>query len=111
MLKNNFLKNYLNVRRYKYLNFIDFYQKEYLPKMYLLKRSQIPFNEQYETKDMKLKNYTKNDYNRNNNKKIINNNDINKKKIPYKEQHESRDFGKQEFIDNDKLIDIVKKHI
>ena len=55
MLKNNFIKNYLNVGKYKYLNFIDFYQKEYLPKMYLLKkRGKIPFNEQYETKDMKL---------------------------------------------------------
>ena len=29
----------------------------------------------------------------------------------HKEQHELRDFGKQRFIDNDKLIDIVKKHI
>ena len=106
MLKNNFIKNYLNVGKYKYLNFIDFYQKEYLPKMYLLKkRGKIPFNEQYETKDMKLKNYTKNDYNRNNNIKIINNNDMNKRKIPYIAQHESRDFGKQKFID------IVKKHI
>lgn len=101
MLKNNFIKNYLNVGKYKYLNFIDFYQKEYLPKMYLLKkRGKIPFNEQYETKDMKLKNniyYNKEkDENTTNNIKMIKN-DMNNRKIPYIEQHESRDFGKQKF--------------
>ena len=120
MFKSNFSKNYLNIKRYKYLNFIDFYQKEYLPKMYLLRRSNIPFNEQYETKDMKLKNniyYNKEkDENTTNNIKIIKNN-MNNRKIPYYEQYESRDFGKQKdfvkqkFIDNDKLIDIIKKHI
>jgi len=117
--KNYFSKNYLNIKRYKYLNFIDFYQKEYLPKMYLLRRSKIPFNEQYETKDMKVKNInynTKNDNNTTNNIKIIKNN-MNNRKIPYNEQYESKDFGKQKnfrkqkFIDNDKLIDIIKKHI
>lgn len=113
MFKNYFSKNFSNVRRYRNLNFIDFYQKEYLPKMYLLKKNKIPFNEQYETKDMKIinkniamKNSINNIGKNQNSIKIWSN-----KKIPYKEQHELRDFGKQRFIDNDKLIDIVKKHI
>lgn len=95
MFKNYFPKNKLNIKRYKYLNFINFYQKEYLPEMYLLRKSKISFNEQYETKDMKLKNNIyyniENNNNKMNNIKIIKNN-MNNRKIPYNEQYESRDF-------------------